>query len=71
MAESRAVVKHPPIRSGEAVALPSKAKFVLHCEYEGRSTLKKDCVAGPEDQTLVCGDVRSCREPSISTMRAT
>jgi len=53
------------------VALPSKAKFVLHCEYEGRSTLKKDCVAGPEDQTLVCGDVRSCREPSISTMRAT
>ena len=53
------------------MALPSKANFGLHCEYAGRSTPKKDCVAGPDDQTLNCGDVLSGREPSISTRRAT
>ena len=53
------------------MALPSQVKFGLHCEYGGRRIPKKDFVAGPDDQTLICVDVRSCREPSISTRRAT
>jgi len=51
--------------------LPSKANFGFHCEYERRRIPKKDCVAAPDDQTRICGDVRSSREPSISTRRAT